>query len=195
MATPAGAPADMAGFAEEVGRVGSAQAAQALSALLRTEAQVVALGARALPAVELDSLSRLPGEVFLGVFFNLQGKNRGQVLVMISRAHGCRLVDLVMGRPPGVTTVLDESGLSAVREVANILVGAYLGAARSLVPVPLVHSIPYLAMDQWEPILNSLIPALAETQKEQITIIESDLSARGTEVRCWVLMVVGDWWP
>ncbi|MDP2627272.1 MAG: chemotaxis protein CheC [Candidatus Rokubacteria bacterium] len=194
MTTPKGAPADMARFAQEVGQVGSEHAAQALSVLLRHSVQVAALRALTLSAVELNSLSRLPGDVFFGVYFNLQGKSLGQVLVMISRAHACRLVDMVSDKPQGATTVLDESGLSAIREVSNILVGSYLGAARALVKVPLLHSIPFLAMDQWETILNSLIPALAETQKEKITVIESELSAQGSEVRCWVLLVVGDWW-
>jgi chemotaxis protein CheC len=176
----------------EVGRLGSEHAAMALRSLLDVPASVCAVKTQRVAALDLAALPKAPGDLFLGVLFDLHGERMGHVLVLLERGHAFRLVGrLGQGRRPEAR-VFDEAALSVVREVANILVGAYLGAIRGLVHLPLLHSIPRVAMDQWETILNSLVPAVAD-EAERVFLIETELALEGDVVRLDILVVAGDW--
>lgn len=179
-------------FFEEMGKAGSQHAALALSSLLRIPVSVDTLRVQRVDPLEMVAAPAVAGEVFFGVYFTIYGERAGSVLVMISRKHACRVVDLLRKQRPGTTKVLDEQAFSIVRETANILTGAYLGAIRTLVSRPLIHSIPYLAMDQWETIINSLLPSLAEGG-EHVVLVEAELAAASVDVRCYLIVVAGDW--
>lgn len=179
-------------FFEEIGKVGSQHAAHALSALLRVPVSVNTLRVQRVNPLEMVAASAVTGEAFFGVYFTIYGERAGSVLVMISRDHACRVVDLLRKQRQGSTKVLDEHAFSIVRETANILTGAYLGAIRTLVTTPLIHSIPYLAMDQWDTIINSLLPSLMESG-DQVVLVEAELVAESVDVRCYLIVVAGDW--
>lgn len=182
------------GFFEELGNVGSEHGARALSSLLQIPVKVSTIRVKRVGVLEIAGTTEVAGEVFLGVYFTIYGERDRNVLVMISRHHACRVVDMLRKRPPGTTRVLDEPALSIVREVGNILTGSYLGAIRSLVHTPLVHSIPFLAMDQWGTIINSLLPSLAEGA-EQVVLIQAEMVAESVGVCFYIIFVVGDWLP
>jgi len=179
-------------FLEEIGKVGSGQAAAALATLLKVPVSVCALRVMQLPVVEIMSLPQPPGDVFLGIYFTLYGEGMGRALVMVSRDDACRLVDVACGKPLGSTRILDEYAQSAVREIGNIVTGAYLSAIRSLVAVPLVHSIPYLAMDQWRAIFDSLLTSLA-TEVESVVLIEAEMSMETINARFLLIFMAGKW--
>lgn len=180
---------------EEMAKAGSQHAAHAVATLLRVPVRVATLRVRCIDVLEIAASPEAAGEVSLGVHFTIYGERAGIVLVMVSRQHACRLADLLRKQPPGTTTVLDEQALSIVRETANILTGAYLHAIRSVVNRPLIHSIPYLAMDHREVIVNSLLPSVAEGG-ERAWLIEAELTAEGSDGLCFLLVIVaGEWAP
>lgn len=185
-------PPDRTRFLLEVGKVGGDHAATALAALLKTPVTVRTLRALALPVSDIATLARLPGEIFVGTHFTLWGERMGHVLILMSREHACRMVDLMTRKPRGFTRVLDEYSQSVVREVGNILTGSYLTAIQPHVAAALVHSIPYLAIDQWDAILDTLLPALADAGMT-VVLIETELDARAIDVRCELIVVAGSW--
>ena len=179
-------------FLAEIGTLGSRQAAAALSTLLKVPVSVCALRTMQLPVVDITRLPQLPGDVFLGVYFTLYGEGMGRALVMVSRDDACRLADVACGKPLGSTRILDEYAQSAVREIGNIVTGAYLSAIRSVVPVPLVHSIPYLAMDQWRAIFDSLLTSLA-AEMESVVLIEAEMAMETINTHFLLMFVAGKW--
>jgi len=185
-------PLDRQKFLEEIGTLGSRQAAGALAALLKVPVSVCALRTMQLPVAGLTSLPQPPGDVFLGIYFTLYGEGMGRALVMVSRDDACRLVDVACGKPLGSTRVLDEYAQSVMREIGNIVTGAYLSAIRSLVVVPLVHSIPYLALDQWRAIFDSLIPPLA-AEVESVVLIEAEMAMETIHTRFLLIFLAGKW--
>lgn len=179
-------------FFEEIGRAGSEQAASAFSTLLKLPVTVRTLRTFLLSIPQVSAFSKEPEEVFVGIYFILYGKEMGSVLVTMPREHACRIAEVMCRRPVGSTKILDEFSQSAVREVGNILVGAYLGAVRTRVPVPLIQSIPYVAMDRWEAIIDAVLPSLLEAA-ESVLLIETELGAETIDARCWLILVVGNW--
>jgi len=179
-------------FMEEVGHVGSTHAALALGTLLAVPVGVRTLRAVALPVLDLATLPQPPGDIFVGIHFTLYGENTGKALVMVARDDACRLVDVACRKPLGSTRVLDEYAQSTMREIGNIVTGAYLSAIRSLVQVPLIHSVPYMAMDQWRVIFDSLAASLA-LEVESVVLIEAELELETLSVRFLLLFIAGQW--
>jgi chemotaxis protein CheY-P-specific phosphatase CheC len=142
---------------------------------------------------EIASLERVSkADVYVGVYFTLHGEHLGSSLVLLSRADACKLVDVASRKPVGSTTVLDDYAQSAIREIANIMAGAFFAAVRRIVPVLLLHSVPRLVIDQWQQLIAALVPHLAR-DGESPSLIECELVVETMSARCFLLIVVGKW--
>ncbi len=179
-------------FLEEIGKTGSEQAVAAIASLLKIPATIRVLKTMHVAVPEIARLPQLPGEVFLGTYFTIDGERMGGTLVMIARDAACRIVDVACRKPIGTTRVLDEYAQSVVREVGNIMTGAYLSAIRALVPVPLIHSIPDLVMDEWGSVLDTLATSLPEAV-ESTVLIETELEMTTIDAQLLLILIVGEW--
>lgn len=176
---------EQAEYLKRIAETGSAEAGVALSSLLKLPVEVLPVSTW---AADLKEMKEPEGEIFVAVYFTLHGADVGSVVMILSRAAACRMVDAIRSHPARTTQFLGEPELSLLREVSNILVGAYLGAVRVHVQIPLIHSVPMLAIDGWRPILDSLLP-MAMASANLTTMIESELVVQGIGVHCYLLLI------
>ena len=77
-------------------------------------------------------------------------------LMRMDSAH--YLVNKLMGRDPENDAPFDEMDLSAMKEIGNIIAGAYLSALSTMTNLKILPSIPYIAVDMAASILS--VPAI-----------------------------------
>lgn len=77
-------------------------------------------------------------------------------LMKLPAAHF--LVNKLMGRPQDYNEPFDEMDLSAMKEIGNIIAGAYLSALSTMTNLKILPSIPYIAVDMAASILS--VPAI-----------------------------------
>ncbi len=65
-------------------------------------------------------------EMVTGVFLPITGDAEGAALLVLTKDDGFTMTDLLNKREPGTTRQLTELDESALKEVGNIITGAYL---------------------------------------------------------------------
>jgi chemotaxis protein CheC len=141
---------------KEVGTIGAGHAANALSQLAGRKIMIRVPEVRAIPLNEVVELVGPPESLAAVVYMDLMGDTRGRSLLIFSRQSMFNLVNILMKRPAGQTKFLKEIDCSAIKEVANILSGAFLTTLADFLNIALIPSVPLMAYDMIGAILEAL---------------------------------------
>ncbi len=139
----------------EIGNIGAGNAATALATMLGRRIQMSVPRAGVMPISQIVRLVGDEEEPVVCVDFGVSGSASGRVLFLLAEESALRLVDLLLGRPPGATVSLDEMGRSVIMEAGNILTGSFLTAFADFCRLRLVPSVPALAHDMLAAVLSS----------------------------------------
>ena len=112
----------------EIGNVGAGNSATALSQIINKRIDMNVPNVALVPIEDVPELVGGPDTVVVGVFLRVYGKAPGNILFLLPQKSAFYLVDTLMGREHGTTTKLDPMDVSALKEIGNILSGAYLNA-------------------------------------------------------------------
>ncbi len=140
----------------EVGNIGAAHAATALSQLLRRKIMISVPDVRVLPLSQVSSLVGPPETLVAGVTMHVLGDATARILLLLPRASAINLSDMLLNQAVGSTKVLSEMGHSAIKETGNILASAYLNALSEFLGLLLIPSVPNLVFDIAGAILDTV---------------------------------------
>jgi len=167
---------------QEICNIGMGHAATALSQMI---GQTINLN---VPKVTLASLDQVPDilggaeQVVVGIYMRVYGDLRGNILLIFPRESAQSLNALLTGQPGSGDLILSEMHASALKEVGNILAGAYLSAVGSLLEMSLIPSVPSLAFDMAGAIVDYILAELG--QESDITlVVETQFYGRGAAIR------------
>ncbi|RZB30638.1 MAG: chemotaxis protein CheC [Desulfobacteraceae bacterium Eth-SRB1] len=141
---------------KEVGTIGAGHAANALSQLVGRKIMISVPEVKAVSLKKVVKLVGPPESLVAVVYTNLMGDTRGRSLLIFPRQSVFNLVDILMKRPAGQTKFLKEIDCSAIKEVGNILAGAFLTTLADFLNIALIPSVPLLAYDMIGAILEAL---------------------------------------
>lgn len=145
---------------KEVSHIGMGHAATALSQLL---GETILLR---VPQITLTDITRIPeflggaGQMVAGITLQVLGEARGNLLLVFPRASAQRLLARLLGRD-GRGLVMDELGISTLKEVGNILASAYLTALSRWLGLTLIPSTPLLAYDMAGAVVDHIVTQLS----------------------------------
>jgi len=94
-------------------------------------------------------------EIVTGVLVKFLGDLTGRTLLIFPRDESMLLVDMVMGKTVGSTTILSEIEQSAIKEVANIVISSYLTAMSDFLNMLILPSVPNLVIDIGSAVITS----------------------------------------
>jgi len=143
---------------KEIGNIGAGNATTALAQLLNRKVDMRT------PKVETLEFSELPDiiggaeNVVVSIVLTFSGDFDGMMMFILEKKDAHMLVNLLMGKELKDFDEFTEMDLSALKEIGNILTGAYLLSLCKLMKVELVESVPYLAIDMAGAILS--VPAI-----------------------------------
>ncbi len=158
---------------QELGNIGAAHAATTLSQMLNSQ---VDMGVPKVTAVDIARLSDYIGEdPSAMVAFELQGEipHGGYVVFYLSRDSAIRITNTMLGMTE-MDRQLNEMDESALREVGNIMVSAYLDATAELLGFVMLPSPPSLVVDMAHAAMQSLIAQMAE-DVDEVLLFRTDL--------------------
>jgi chemotaxis protein CheC len=159
---------------QELGNIGAAHAATTLSQMLNS---TVNMGVPKVIAVDIARLSDHIGEdPSAMVAFELQGEipHGGYVVFYLSRDAAIRITNTMLGMTE-TDRPLNEMDESALREVGNIMVSAYLDATAELLGFVMLPSPPSLVVDMAHAAMQSLIAQMAE-EVDEVLLFRTDLT-------------------
>jgi len=168
---------------QELANIGAAHAATTLSQMLNSQVDM------SVPVVNVVDISRVSdclGEEFAAmVVFELQGEisHGGYVVFHVSKESALRMTNTMLGMTD-MDRPLNEMDQSALLEVGNIMVSAFLDATAELLGIVMLPSPPALSMDMAHAAFESLIA--------QLTIEVNEVLLFKTELTCEEHKVAGN---
>ena len=134
----------------ELGNIGAGNATTALSSMLNTKVDMNVPKVDLLSFEELHEIMGGAETIVVGILVTLDEDIDGMMMFMMKTKSAFGLVDILFGRPVGTTpedAELDEMSLSALKELGNIISGAYISSLSSMTQLKINQSIPYLSID------------------------------------------------
>jgi chemotaxis protein CheC len=150
---------------QELGNIGAAHAATTLSQMLGS---TIEMSVPAIRVVDLAQLGDYMGEESAAmVAFELQGDipHGGYILFYITRGSAVRLTNTMLGMTE-MNRPMTEMDESALLEVGNIMVSAFLDATAELLGMVMLPSPPALTIDMAHAAMQSLIAQMQEETNE-----------------------------
>ena len=157
----------------EVANIGAGHAATALSQLTNRRIMV---GVPQVKILRIDEIADMIGtgeEVVAGVAMQMLGDLTGRTVQIFPKDTAEKVAGILIGKndivfPEGFT----ELEQSALKEVGNILGGAYLNALSDFLGLLLLMSVPGLAMDVTAAVLKSTFLEFQE-DRDYVFVVET----------------------
>jgi chemotaxis protein CheC len=172
---------------QELGNIGAAHAATTLSQMLECPIEMSVPDIR---TIELSRLADYMGEEpAVMVAFELQGEisHGGYILFYIARESAIHLTNTMLGLKDS-NRLLDEMDKSALLEVSNIMVSAFLGATAELLGFVMLPSPPALTIDMAHAAMQTLI-AQMEEEANEVLLFSTELIAEEHKIDSDIIMM------
>lgn len=143
---------------KELGNIGAGNAMTALSQMLQCKVDMKVPQVKLLEFSEVGDMMGGEEQIMVGVFLGVEGDITGSMMFMVEEESARHLIQkITMGMlPPG--SEFEEMGLSAMKEVGNIITGAYLNSLSTLTNLTIIPTPPALTVDMAGAILS--VPAI-----------------------------------
>ena len=141
---------------KEISNIGAGNAATAMSEILNKNINIDLPNIKILPFSQVAGILNGPESVVIGVLVNISGDLNGYMLFVQELPYAATILSVLLGKEIELESESDFSQLelSALGEVANILIGAYLSAISSMTGLAITPSVPYLTIDMAGAILS-----------------------------------------
>jgi len=165
---------------QELGNIGAAHAATALSQMLGS---TIEMSVPAINVVDLSQLGQYMGEESAAmVAFELQGDipHGGYILFYITRESAGRMTNTMSGQTE-INRPLSEMDKSALLEIGTIMVSAFLDATAELLGFVMLPSPPSLTIDMAHAAMQSLIAQMQE-ETDEVLLFSTELVCKEYKV-------------
>ena len=144
---------------KEIGNIGAGNATTALAKMMNMKIDMNVPRVELVPFTNLPDIFGSPEEVLAGILVQLDGDIKGMMMFLVKEGSAHNLVDSLMGgMVQSANGEFSEMELSALSEIGNIIIGAYLSAMSNLTNLKITSSVPYISIDMAGALLS--VPAI-----------------------------------
>lgn len=142
----------------EIGNIGAGNAMTALSQMLNCKVDMRVPQVKLLGFSEVGALMGGEEQIMVGVFLAVEGDITGSMMFLVEQKSAKHLINKIMMGMASEGDEFNEMELSAMKEVGNIITGAYLNSLSMLTNLKIYPSPPELTVDMAGAILS--VPAI-----------------------------------
>ena len=142
---------------KELGNIGAGNATTALAQMLQCKVDMAVPQVKLLEFKELGETMGGEEQIMAGIYLGIEGDITGSIMFLLEKQAARHLVTKLMGMAPEGED-FSEMEYSALKEVANIITGAYLNSLSGLTNLCIYPSVPDLCVDMAGAILS--VPAI-----------------------------------
>jgi chemotaxis protein CheC len=172
---------------QELGNIGAAHAATTLSQMLGSTVQMSVPGIKAIDIAELGNY--MGEESAALVAFELLGEiqHGGFIIFYITRESAIRLTNTMLGLTD-MNRPMNEMDESALIEVGNIMVSAFLDATAELLGFVMLPSPPAMTIDMVHAAMSSLIAGMGE-EIDEVLLFSTELTCEEHKIDSDIIMM------
>ena len=157
---------------KEIGNIGAAHAATALSTLLNKRIEMN------VPKVEMVSFDQMmelaggPESVVAGIYLRIEGDVKGSMFFVLPVEQASRFIQKLVQDDTidFLTGAVSEIAASALQELGNILSGSYLSALSDFTSLHIVPTVPALSVDMVGAIISFGLVEISQVSDSVIVI-------------------------
>ncbi len=143
---------------KEIGNIGAGNAMTALSQMLQCKVDMKVPQVKLLDFAEVGELMGGEEQIMVGVYLGVEGDVTGSMMFLVEQVSAKHLINKVMMGMAPEGEEFTEMELSAMKEVGNIITGAYLNSLSTLTNLKIYPTPPELTVDMASAILS--VPAV-----------------------------------
>lgn len=159
---------------KELGNIGAGNATTALAQMLQCKVDMKVPQVRLLSFGEVGEVMGGEEQIVVGIYLAVEGDITGSIMFILEQEAGKALVSKLMGMPVS-KGAYSEIEISAMKEIGNIITGAYLNSLSQLTNLKMLPSVPDLNIDMLNAILS--VPAIEfGIMGDQILLIQTQFT-------------------
>ncbi len=173
---------------KEIGNIGSGSAACALSDMLGKKVIMRVPDVSVMDYQEVIDRMGGPEKVITGILVRLEGDINGMIMFLLEDSFAKVVLSTFMQIENVEVTQLDETALSAIREMGNIMSGSYLLALSQLTGLTIDMSVPAMALDMLGAIMSVPIIEFAEVG-DKVLFIDDGFVIDGVDIKSNIILI------
>lgn len=160
---------------KELGNIGAGNATTALAQMLQCKVDMKVPQVRLLEFSEVGSLMGGEEQIMAGIYLCVEGDITGSIMFLLEKGAARHLISKLMGGMEIQGEEFGEMETSALKEIGNIITGAYLNSLSTITNLTICPSVPDLTIDMAGAILS--VPAIEfGTLGDKILLIQTQFS-------------------
>lgn len=159
---------------KEIGNIGAGNATTALSQMLNTRVDMAVPKVRLMEFKDVGEAMGGEEQLVAGIYLAVEGDVTGSIMFIQRKESAREMVSKLMGMELEGED-FNEIELSALKEIGNIITGAYLNSLSTLTNLCIYPSVPELCIDMAAAIMS--VPAIEfGTIGDRILMIQTDFA-------------------
>ncbi|MFH1542425.1 MAG: chemotaxis protein CheC [bacterium] len=175
---------------QESGNVGAGHAAIALSQLLGKKIMIAVTKVEVLQFESIVEELTKDTDPIVGIYLKVLGEASGAILFVLKKKPALTMADVLLNQKIGTTKVLMEMEQSALKEAGSILSASYLNSMSEMMKLSLIPTVPQMAYDQADTVIQSVFGALLK-DANMIVGIENEFIEASTRIKGLFLYMPG----
>lgn len=173
----------------EIGNIGSGNAASALAQFLNRKIDMDVPNASIMDLNEIPNLVGGPNQIILGIFLKIMGEISGRFLLMIPENTSIKMLkSLIPGCEIKSLTQIGEMESSCMKEIGNILAGAFLNALSVLTQTPMLNSLPSINFDYAGAMIDNVVADMTAVS-DKVLMLETSFIEEEEDMRIHIFIL------
>ncbi len=173
----------------EIGNIGSGNAASALAQFLNRKIDMDVPNASIMDLNEIPNLVGGPNQTILGIFLKIMGEISGRFLLMIPEKTSIKMLQyLIPGCEVKSLTQIGEMEGSCMKEIGNILAGAFLNALSVLTQTPMLNSLPSINFDYAGAMIDNVVADMSAVS-DKVLMLETSFIEEEEDMRIHIFIL------
>jgi chemotaxis protein CheC len=163
----------------EIGNMCAGNATTALAQILGKRIELELPSVNVIDSQKLPYYLKIdPEEPVIGIHLQIWGGAHGNALMVFPTSDSHLLIDLLIGAHEERASTLTEIGISALKEVGNIVVSSYLSALSAFTGISAFPSTVTLTSGSAKSLVNLAFSGLRKDECQEIILVEACFSER-----------------
>lgn len=163
----------------EIGTIGMGRAATALADLLACKVEITLPETKVVPLESIDRILRIHEDKYFVLDIAIEGDMGGRLFFLIPFEKAKALGTDLLNQTLEEIDAEDPLFQSSLKEVVNIMTGAYMNVLSDMTGLTVIHGTPSLAIDMLSSLLNYFFVHIAQYTNEAI-FIRSEIKVKDT---------------
>ncbi len=169
----------------ELGNIGAGNAATSLSVMLSSKLTMTAPTVKLFDFNELENALGGPDTLVVGVLSRLKGALDAMILFVLGLDDARHLTEVMLGTDADWQS---EMGISAIAEIANILIGSYVASLGNLSDLELRYTQPHICIDMAGAILS--VPCIEYGMvSDKALLINSGFAVGNKKIDGYIMLI------